>query len=106
MRSIVLIALIGLLALLGRLTDDDTVFPYVKAGVFALFIRWGYATNTAVSAYLAFKAKEEQAHKIWLAEQQRHHEALSQQFSDDRRASQKAGQAALASLQDSKAGGR
>ena len=106
MRSIVLIALIALLAILGRLTDDDTVFPYVKAGVFALFIRWGYVINSAVSAYLAFKAKEEQARRIWLAEQERHREALSQQFSDDRRASQKAGQAAFTSLQGSKAGAR
>lgn len=105
MRSIVLIALIALLAILGRLTDDDTVFPYVKAGVFALFIRWGYVVNSAVSAYLAFKAKEELARKVRLAEQERHREALSQQFSDDRRASQQAGQAALASRQASRAGG-
>lgn len=105
MRSIVLIALIALLAILGRLTDDDTVFPYVKAGVFALFIRWGYVINSAVFAYLAFKAKEARAHRIWLAEQERHREALSQQFSDDKRMSQQAGQAVLASRQASKAGG-
>jgi hypothetical protein len=106
MRSIVLFALLALLAILGRMTDDDTVFPYVKAGILAIAIRWGYAISNAVSAHFALKAKEELAQRIRLAEQERHHEALSQQFSEDKRASQKTAQAALSSLQSNKTGSR
>lgn len=105
MRSIILIALLTLLAVLGHMTEDDTVFPYVKAGVFALFIRWSYVANNAVSAHLEFRARQALAHRKWQAEQERHSAALAQQFSGDRQVLQKAGQAVLASRQVGKAGG-
>jgi hypothetical protein len=103
MRSIVLIALLALLVILGRMTDDETVFPYVKAGILAIAIRWGYAISNAVAAHFALKAKEELAQRLMLAEQEKYREALSQQFSEDKKAAQKTAQATLSSLQSSKA---